>query len=166
MINYESYPLLNGTITLFYSPMGVQFVSLADDPVAEYQSWYPTGQPTSATKQRYANLVAAYLAGRALPPYQVDWQSHGTDLQRQVWQYLQTIPTGTTMSYQALATAIGRPNAVRAIATAVAKNPLLILGACHRIVRQDGTLGNYRAGVTWKQNLLAFEHQLQNSMLD
>ena len=46
------------------------------------------------------------------------------------------------MSYQALDTAIGRPNAVRAIATAVAKNPLLILGACHRIVRQDGTLGN------------------------
>ena len=82
MINYESYPLLNGTITLFYSPMGVQFVSLADDPVAEYQAWYPTGQPTPATKQRYASLVAAYLAGQTLPTYQVDWQSHGTDLQR------------------------------------------------------------------------------------
>ena len=79
MINYESYPLLNGTITLFYSSMGVQFVSLADDPVVEYQAWYRTGQPTPATKQLYANLAAAYLAGQALPPYQVDWQSHGTD---------------------------------------------------------------------------------------
>src|SRR5580700_2494491 len=69
-----------------------------------------------------------------------------TAFQRRVWAYLQSIPFGATRSYSQVAKGIGRPRAVRAVARACATNPVAVAIPCHRIVRQDGSMGGYRWG--------------------
>ena len=81
----------------------------------------------------------------------------GTAFHQQVWQALRTIPCGETVSYQQLANAIGKPKAVRAVASACAANKLAIIIPCHRVVRGDGTLSGYRWGVSRKAQLLRRE---------
>ena len=83
----------------------------------------------------------------------------GTAFQQQVWQALRAIPPGETRSYQQVAEAIGRPKAVRAVASACAANRLAILVPCHRVVRGDGSLSGYRWGVARKARLLAREKE-------
>lgn len=157
MIKYEQYPFLTGQLTIFYSQQGIQFVTLADKPLAAYQAWFGTADFLLVTEQQYADVVTAYLKRQSLPDFQVDYQHNGTPLQRQIWDYLQQLPTGQWLTYQRLAIALGQPKAVRAVASAVAKNPILVFGACHRIVRSDGTIGQYRDGQNWKQRLQGFE---------
>ncbi len=82
----------------------------------------------------------------------------GTAFQQQVWHVLQKIPTGETLTYSQLATKIGNPTAVRAVATACAKNPVAVLVPCHRIVGKDKNLRGYRWGLERKQALLAREN--------
>ncbi|WP_175265269.1 methylated-DNA--[protein]-cysteine S-methyltransferase, partial [Lacticaseibacillus nasuensis] len=70
---------------------------------------------------------------------------------------LQQIPYGATWTYGQLATAIGRPTAVRAVATAVGKNPAMVVVPCHRVIRSDGQIGQFRGGVAMKRALLVLE---------
>jgi AraC family transcriptional regulator of adaptative response/methylated-DNA-[protein]-cysteine methyltransferase len=84
----------------------------------------------------------------------------GTELQRQVWRYLMTIPRGAQRSYSEVAQAIGSPRAVRAVASACARNQIALAIPCHRVVRADGSIGGYRWGIERKQWLLADEHKL------
>lgn len=80
-----------------------------------------------------------------------------TAFQRRVWRYLQSIPFGETKSYGQVAKAIGRPSACRAVARACATNPVAVAIPCHRVVREDGSLGGYRWGMARKKALLAME---------
>jgi AraC family transcriptional regulator, regulatory protein of adaptative response / methylated-DNA-[protein]-cysteine methyltransferase len=82
-----------------------------------------------------------------------------TAFQRQVWAYLQSIPFGDTKSYSQVAKGIGRPTAVRAVARACATNPVAFAIPCHRVVREDGSMGGYRWGMERKKALLAMERQ-------
>lgn len=81
----------------------------------------------------------------------------GTLFQQRVWQLLQTIPLGTTASYTDIATKLGDPKAVRAVARACAANPIALLVPCHRVVRSDGGISGYRWGVENKRTLIARE---------
>jgi AraC family transcriptional regulator of adaptative response/methylated-DNA-[protein]-cysteine methyltransferase len=81
-----------------------------------------------------------------------------TAFQRRVWAYLQSIPFGATRSYSQVAKGIGQPRAVRAVARACATNPVAVAIPCHRIVRQDGSMGGYRWGIERKKALLEMEH--------
>ena len=81
----------------------------------------------------------------------------GTAFQARVWRALQKIPLGKTMSYAEIATALGQPKAVRAVAQACAANKLALIVPCHRVIRSDGDLGGYRWGVERKRALLARE---------
>lgn len=83
----------------------------------------------------------------------------GTAFQRRVWKALQEVALGGTVTYGEVATAIGMPTAVRAVARACAMNPLAIVVPCHRVVRKDGTLGGYRWGVDRKRRLLEAERR-------
>jgi O-6-methylguanine DNA methyltransferase len=82
----------------------------------------------------------------------------GTHFQRQVWQALLAIPSGTVTTYSDIANAIGRPKSVRAVANAVGANPIAWLIPCHRVIRRDGSLGGYRWGLPRKQAMLAWEY--------
>jgi AraC family transcriptional regulator, regulatory protein of adaptative response / methylated-DNA-[protein]-cysteine methyltransferase len=77
-----------------------------------------------------------------------------TAFQRRVWQELQKIPRGATRTYTQVARAMGKPEAVRAVARACATNPVSIVVPCHRVIRTDGQLAGYRWGLQRKQKLL------------
>ena len=81
----------------------------------------------------------------------------GTAFQHRVWRALLDIPVGETKTYADIAHAVGRPRAWRAVANAVAANPLLCLVPCHRVVPRRGGVGKYRCGTGLKQLLLAQE---------
>lgn len=82
---------------------------------------------------------------------------HGTAFQRTVWNELQKIPAGAPVSYKELASRIGRPTAVRAVAGACAANPLALIVPCHRVIAANGDLTGYRWGIERKRELLSRE---------
>ncbi len=83
----------------------------------------------------------------------------GTDFQKMVWSEITKIPKGETITYKELATKIGKPKAYRAVASACAKNPLLEIIPCHRVIREDGKMGGYKGkkGIERKKRLLKSE---------
>lgn len=84
-------------------------------------------------------------------------QVHGTNFQVNVWRALLRIPAGAVVSYSQLARHLGRPRAVRAVANAVAANPVHYLIPCHRVLRAGGDTGGYRGGGSRKKIILAWE---------
>ena len=84
----------------------------------------------------------------------------GTAFQRRVWELLRNIPFGQTITYTELATRLGQPSAVRAVASACAANTIAVAIPCHRVIRTDGSLSGYRWGVERKAALLAHEREL------
>ena len=82
---------------------------------------------------------------------------HGTPFQMRVWEQLQSIPPGSTRSYERIAHDLGNPKAVRAVARACASNPTILLIPCHRVVRKNGELGGYRWGLERKRIILRHE---------
>lgn len=81
----------------------------------------------------------------------------GTPFQRRVWEELERIPYGITISYGELAQRIGNPNAVRAVGLANGRNPISIIVPCHRVIGANGTLTGYGGGLERKRWLLDFE---------
>ena len=101
--------------------------------------------------------VAAYFGGDATALDGLKVKTGGTDFQRSVWAALRTIPAGETWSYGQLATAIGKPAAVRAVGLANGANPVGVIVPCHRVVGANGTLTGYAGGLERKRWLLAHE---------
>jgi len=110
---------------------------------------------TEITAQIDAELTA-YFAGE-LAAFETPLATSGTAFQRQTWDALQTIPHGETRSYAQLAEMIGKPSAVRAVASANANNGLALIIPCHRVIAKNGGLGGYAGGIDRKQDLLDFE---------
>lgn len=105
---------------------------------------------------RLGGQLERYFHGK-LAQVEVPLAQAGTPFQRVVWQELQNIPPGETRSYSALARALDRPEATRAVARANGANTIAILIPCHRIIGADGTLTGYGGGLWRKQWLLAQE---------
>jgi AraC family transcriptional regulator of adaptative response/methylated-DNA-[protein]-cysteine methyltransferase len=82
----------------------------------------------------------------------------------QVWQALMQIPEGRTATYGQVAEAIGSPKAVRAVGTAIGRNPIAYIIPCHRVLRATGALGGYHWGVERKQVLLGYEASAQSAI--
>ena len=85
---------------------------------------------------------------------------HGTPFQMKVWAALRLIPFGHTASYRQIAIAIGKPTAVRAVASAIAHNPVAILVPCHRVIHSNGSVGQYHWGEELKRHLIQWEHNI------
>jgi AraC family transcriptional regulator of adaptative response/methylated-DNA-[protein]-cysteine methyltransferase len=100
--------------------------------------------------------LAEYFAGKRRE-FSIKLDTPGTDFQRLVWQGLQNIPYGETRSYKQQAVAIGKPAAVRAVASANGHNRVGIIIPCHRVIGSDGRLVGYGGGLHRKQYLLDLE---------
>ena len=100
--------------------------------------------------------LKSYFAGE-LKDFDIPLDVKGTDFQLTAWQALQQIPFGETRSYGEQANAIGNPNAVRAVASANAKNRIAIVIPCHRVVASNGGLAGFGGGVWRKKYLLDLE---------
>lgn len=110
---------------------------------------------TNITNQIEAEL-SEYFAGR-LSQFKTPLMPTGTEFQNATWQQLCNIPHGQTRSYAQLADMVGNPKAVRAVASANARNGLALIIPCHRVIGSDGGLGGYAGGVSRKAELLALE---------
>jgi O-6-methylguanine DNA methyltransferase len=96
--------------------------------------------------------ISEYFAGKR-KVFSVPVWLQGTDFQIKVWQALQKIPYGTTLSYSQHAQLIGNQNIVRAVANANGKNKILILVPCHRVIGSNGSLTGFSSGL-WRKKLL------------
>jgi len=106
--------------------------------------------------RRFTSAVVAYVAGRR-PRLDLPLDIQATAFQWQVWKALAQIPRGETRTYAAIARAIGRPRAARAVGHACAANPVAVVIPCHRAVPAVGGVGNYRWGPQRKGKLLSTE---------
>ena len=104
-----------------------------------------------------APVIAAIFDVERKPERPLSLYVSGTNFQINVWKALLKIPAGQVTSYSRIATAIGHPDAARAVGTAVGSNPVAFLIPCHRVIQQGGKLGGYHWGITRKHALHAWE---------
>ncbi|MEU2115204.1 methylated-DNA--[protein]-cysteine S-methyltransferase [Streptomyces sp. NPDC016459] len=114
--------------------------------------------PAPGAFDEVAGQLGEYFAGRR-DRFDLPLASDvGTLFQRRVWEALEEIPYGTTVSYGEIARRVGSSGAgVRAVGTAIGRNPLLLVRPCHRVIGADGSLRGYAAGIDRKERLLALE---------
>lgn len=147
-----------GAILVASSKKGVASILLGDDPdelVRNLQDRFPNATMIGADRD-YEALVARVVGVVEAPGLGLDLplDVRGTAFQQRVWQALQEIPPGQTVSYAEIARRIGAPKATRAVAGACAANKLAVAIPCHRVVRNDGSLSGYAWGVERKRVLL------------
>lgn len=144
-----------GTLTLVASDTGLRAVLWPDDRPGRV----PLGNVTPGShplldvaRRQLDDYFAHRRTGFAVP---LDLQ--GTELQATVWAALADIAYGATVTYGELARRCGRPRAARAVAAAVARNPVSVVLPCHRVIRADGAVGGFAGGVDTKRALLRHE---------
>ncbi|MCC6007467.1 MAG: methylated-DNA--[protein]-cysteine S-methyltransferase [Rhodobacteraceae bacterium] len=132
---------------------GLVFVTEGrDEALAGMQARWPRARlvPGGEALRKWVEAAFARRGEVVLAPL-------GAPFQVQVWEALLALPEGVTTTYGALAEAVGRPRAARAVGQAVGANPIAWLIPCHRVLRGTGALGGYRWGLTAKRRLLALE---------
>ena len=153
-----------GTLLVAATERGVCAVTLGDDAKtleAALEAEYPAATrtrlmaPSSSLGIWVSEIVAAVDGERVRLDVPIDVQASA--FRWKVWRELQNIPVGETRSYTQIASAIGSPKALRAVATACANNRVAVVVPCHRVVRLDGGLGGYRWGLERKKRLLERE---------
>lgn len=150
-----------GVVLVAATERGICAIFLGDDPgelTRDLRDRFPRANWIGADAElerllaQVVGLVEAPHRGLDLP-----LDIRGTAFQRRVWQALREIPAGATSSYTEIASRVGAPSSVRAVAQACAANPLALAIPCHRVVRKDGGLAGYRWGVERKRALLERE---------
>jgi len=160
-IRYTIVPSALGGVLVGRTEKGVCAVLLGDEDalVADLMLEFPgaTLVRDDGELSGWAAVIVDAIAGHE-PSSAVPLDLRGTDFQRRVWAELQRGPVGETASYAQIAARIGRPTAMRAVASACAGNHVAVVVPCHRIVRTDGGMGGYKWGVERKKALLESEH--------
>jgi methylated-DNA-[protein]-cysteine S-methyltransferase len=145
---WDVVPTPIGPLALEAGPAGLRRVRFPGDE--------PTGDRDPAALRAAAAQLSEYFAGRRTA-FDLALDLRGTALQRAVWDRLQAIPYGETITYTRLAADLGRPAAVRAVGAAVGRTPVPIVVPCHRVVGSDGSLRGYAGGLDRKRALLDLE---------
>lgn len=136
----------------------LEFLEEGETPEDRIRVRFPDAELQHAPRS-FGQLRAelkSYFSGKSVR-FGVPLDLEGTPFQQKVWKELARMPLGETATYTELAERVGRPDAVRAVAGAVAANHIAILMPCHRMVRKGGALGGFRWGPSRKQVLLDLE---------
>lgn len=115
-----------------------------------------SSEPQGELERQALKELEEYFAGERRE-FDVPTDADGTNFEFAVWCTVEDIPYGETRSYAEVAREMGAPKAVRAVARAIAKNPIPIIIPCHRVIRSDGSIGGYAWGVDMKRELLKLE---------
>jgi AraC family transcriptional regulator, regulatory protein of adaptative response / methylated-DNA-[protein]-cysteine methyltransferase len=155
-----------GRLLIAATEKGICAICLGDsdtDLETALFSEYPAAeiQRDGVELSQWVNALLNHLSGQQ-PQLDLPIDVQATAFQWRVWESLRAIPYGSTRSYSAIAQELGDPKAARAVARACATNPVAIVVPCHRVVREDGSLGGYRWGLERKQQLLAQESMNNN----
>lgn len=154
-----------GLMAMAATDKGVCFVQFGNDETSlfsELEAEFPNAELCASPAQETAELDIWMEAldlhissGAPRPDLPIDMR--GTAFQMKVWKFLLSIREGDVLSYSEVAAKIDKPKAVRAVASACAKNRIGVLIPCHRVLRGDGSLGGYRWGLERKRALLSAE---------
>ena len=150
---------LVGDLALVASAQGIREVRWEREDANDYPS--PSAEAL-AHAERAADQLRDYFRGRR-QAFDLPLDLAGTDFQRLVWRALTDIPFGETRAYGALADAIGRPRAARAVGAATGQNPAPIIVPCHRVTGANGALTGFAGGLERKRLLLAHEADARGS---
>lgn len=161
-IRWHSFPTPFGTMYVAATERGLARVSWgrgAQSFVRELEERFPgrvvAHDPTALAETE--RQLREYFAGtRSRFELPVDLGTL-SEFDRRVLETARTIPYGEVIPYSELARRIARPQAARAVGNALARNPVAIVVPCHRVVRNDGSLGGYGGGIAYKKKLLAIE---------
>lgn len=123
--------------------------------LARYLNTYFKAE-TNAILEEVKRQLNEYFAGTRRA-FDIPLRTVGTDFQQQVWNALLSIPYGETRSYKEIATSIGKPQSIRAVAGAIGANGISILIPCHRVVGSNHSLTGFAGGLQAKQALLNLE---------
>ena len=151
-----------GTLLLAESEKGLCWLSFVNHS-SEARKQLATAFPAQTYSQDDAwasSVVNNWIVDKSLT---INLASIGTSFQMTVWNTLLKVPLGSTLSYSDLAKKCGHPTAVRAVATAVGRNPIAIFIPCHRVLPKNASLGNYRWGADKKRALLEWERNVSSS---
>jgi AraC family transcriptional regulator of adaptative response/methylated-DNA-[protein]-cysteine methyltransferase len=173
-IHYAVRSTSLGLVAMAATARGICFLEFGDDApglFARLKTEFPEAfiSPDTAIDkasdhpelETWLDALAQHLdSGADLPDLPLDIR--GTDFEMLVWNSLRTIPEGDAIAYRKLAENIGRPNSVRAVASACGRNRIGVLIPCHRVLRGNGQLGGYRWGLSRKQALLDSEQKRVN----
>jgi AraC family transcriptional regulator of adaptative response/methylated-DNA-[protein]-cysteine methyltransferase len=170
-IEYVVAPTSIGSLMVAATERGVCAVMLGDSATL-LESALSKEYPAAATRARVnpassrlgawvSEIVKGLEGGSWRADVPIDVQASA--FRWKVWHELQKIPFGETRTYSEIAEEIGAPKAVRAVASACAKNPVALVVPCHRVVRQTGELGGYRWGIERKRMLLDKERSARKS---
>jgi AraC family transcriptional regulator of adaptative response/methylated-DNA-[protein]-cysteine methyltransferase len=160
-IRYTVVDCSLGRLLVGATERGIAAVSLADtdEPLDAFvRGEFPAAEIVRDDMglRRWVGEVVAQVEGE--PPHnELPLDIRATAFQRRVWDALRQIPPGETRTYSEVARAIGQPTAVRAVAHACATNRIAVMIPCHRVIREDGSLGGYRWGLERKAVLLQRE---------
>jgi AraC family transcriptional regulator of adaptative response/methylated-DNA-[protein]-cysteine methyltransferase len=180
-ITYASEQTALGRMMIGATDRGIcflQFGESQDELVAALRKEYPQAQVEAMVEPMgkamgkamgeqpgsqfrvWMEALQNHLAGHAGAAHEIPLDIRATAFQMRVWNYLQTIPAGHVQSYREVASGIGRPSAVRAVARACATNTVAIVIPCHRVIRGTGELGGYRWGLARKRALIDLERRV------
>lgn len=161
VINFATTTTSLGHLLVAATSKGVCSVMLGDSEAeleSDLRREFPAAEIHDDEKPLRASLnaIVEHLQNKN-PRVELPLDIRATAFQRQVWEQLSAIPYGETYSYSEVAKAIGQEKAVRAVARACATNPVALVIPCHRVIREDKSLGGYRWGIERKKKLLAAE---------
>lgn len=153
-----------GRLLVAATTKGVCAVRLGDSDEAleaNLVSEYPAAEVNRDDEalNKWVEQLLSHIDGQH-PHLDLPLDVQATAFQWSVWEKLKAIPYGSTRSYSEIARAMGRPTATRAVARACATNPVALLIPCHRVVREDKSLGGYRWGIERKRALLEHERSV------
>jgi AraC family transcriptional regulator, regulatory protein of adaptative response / methylated-DNA-[protein]-cysteine methyltransferase len=161
VINYTLAKCSLGLLLVAATERGICSVKLGDSDealAADLSREYPSAEihRVDSVLNEPVEKLLNYLSGKH-PDVQLPLDIQATAFQWQVWENLRAIPYGETRTYSEVAKSMGRPTAVRAVARACATNPVALVIPCHRVIREDRSLGGYRWGLERKDALLEKE---------
>ena len=165
-ISYRIVSSSLGYILIANNDRGICSINLGDSPenlifsLAEEFTQATITQEDSSY-QDYQEQILSYIAGKKFN-LEFPLALQGTLFQQQVWQSLQRIPYGETRTYGEIASDLGKPTASRPVGNACSANPIALIIPCHRVIRSDRSLGNYRWGIERKQKLIELETKQKN----
>lgn len=158
MISYIEHPSPIGILLIASTDAGICGIYFEEHKHFKGKdSWLE--KPTLAATQhlkKTATQLDQYFAGQRTE-FDVALDMTGTEFQRGVWTALTEIPFGKSVSYAQHAQGLGNPKALRAVGSAIGKNPVSIIVPCHRVIGSSGAVTGYAGGVARKRFLLALE---------
>ncbi|MEA5593237.1 methylated-DNA--[protein]-cysteine S-methyltransferase [Rivularia sp. UHCC 0363] len=157
LINYTIVPCSLSYLLVAITEEGICSVKLGDAKAELEQIFYKEFHQAELifdnVHEDWIKAILNFIDGKQ-PHLDLPLDVRGTAFQKQVWQALQKIPYGKTSTYIDIAKQINKPSSVRAVGNACGANPTALIVPCHRVIKNDGSLGGYRWGIDRKRELL------------